>query len=81
MTDQIACPDPNCDAPARIIDRWSFGSTSGPVEHVNCGFYLTECWADGGMAWKIAHCREEPETEELLERVSRITAGLVRPGA
>jgi hypothetical protein len=35
-------------------------------EHVNCGFYLTECWADGGMAWKIAHCREEPETEELL---------------
>jgi hypothetical protein len=34
MTDQITCPDPNCDAPARIIDRWSFGSTSGPVEHV-----------------------------------------------
>lgn len=34
-------------------------------EHVNCGFYMTECWADGAMAWKVTHCREEPETEEL----------------
>jgi hypothetical protein len=34
-------------------------------EHVNCGFYMTACWADGAMAWKITHYREEPETEEL----------------
>jgi hypothetical protein len=38
MSDRIICPDPNCGAPARIVDRWSFGSTSGPAEHVktNC---------------------------------------------
>jgi hypothetical protein len=37
MPDVIACPDPACGAPARIIDRWTFGSTSGPVEHVKTG--------------------------------------------
>jgi len=35
MSDVIACPDPTCQASARITDRWAFGSTSGPVEHVN----------------------------------------------
>jgi hypothetical protein len=34
MSDLIACPDPNCDAPARITDRWRLGSTSGPVEQI-----------------------------------------------
>jgi hypothetical protein len=34
MPDMIACPDPTCRAPARIVDRWTWGSTSGPVEHV-----------------------------------------------
>jgi hypothetical protein len=34
MPDLIACPDPTCRAPARIVDRWTFGSTDGPVEHV-----------------------------------------------
>lgn len=34
MSDTIACPDPTCQAPARIVDRWTFGSTSGAVEHV-----------------------------------------------
>ena len=29
MSDVIACPDPTCRAPARIVDRWTFGSTSG----------------------------------------------------
>jgi hypothetical protein len=37
MPDLIACPDPACRAPARIVDRWTFGSTSGPVEHVKTG--------------------------------------------
>jgi hypothetical protein len=37
MSDVIACPDPTCRAPARIVDRWTFGSTSGPVEHVKTG--------------------------------------------
>jgi hypothetical protein len=34
MSDVIACPDPACQAPARIIDRWTWGSTNGAVEHV-----------------------------------------------
>lgn len=34
MSEIISCPDPNCGAPARIVDRWSFGSTDGQVEHV-----------------------------------------------
>ena len=35
--DVIACPDPACGAPARIVDRWNFESTGGPVEHVKTG--------------------------------------------
>ena len=34
MPDLIACPDPTCRAPARIVDRWSWGSSDGPVEHI-----------------------------------------------
>jgi hypothetical protein len=34
MTDLIACPDLTCRAPARIVDRWTWGSSDGPVEHV-----------------------------------------------
>jgi hypothetical protein len=37
MPDVIACPDPTCRAPARIVDRWAFGSTNGLVEHVKTG--------------------------------------------
>ena len=37
MYDVIACPDPTCRAPARIVDRWTWGSTDGPVEHVKTG--------------------------------------------
>lgn len=37
MPDVIACPEPTCRAPARIVDRWTFGSTNGPVEHVKTG--------------------------------------------
>jgi hypothetical protein len=37
MSDVIACPDPTCQAPARIVDRWTSGSRDGPVEHVETG--------------------------------------------
>jgi hypothetical protein len=36
-TDMIACPDPACAAEARIVDRWTFESTNGPVEQVKTG--------------------------------------------
>ena len=34
VPDVIAYPDPTCRASARIVDRWSWGSSDGPVEHV-----------------------------------------------
>ena len=34
MSEVIACPDPTCQAPARVVDRWSWGSSDGSVEHV-----------------------------------------------
>ena len=37
MPDRIACPDPTCQAPGRIVDRWTLWSTDGPVEHVKTG--------------------------------------------
>jgi hypothetical protein len=37
MPDIIACPDPTCSASARVVDRWIWGSTDGPVEHVKIG--------------------------------------------
>jgi hypothetical protein len=37
MQDLIACPDPACRAPARIVDRWTWGSSDGPVEHIKTG--------------------------------------------
>lgn len=30
----IHCPEPECPAPAEIVDRWTWGSTDGPVPHV-----------------------------------------------
>jgi hypothetical protein len=35
--DIVACPDPTCQAPAWVEDRWTWSSTDGPVEHVKTG--------------------------------------------
>jgi hypothetical protein len=68
----VVLDDPYDDAPAledeRVLARLSRATTVALFqlnEHVNCGIYMTGCWADGVMAWKVTHCREEPETEEL----------------
>jgi hypothetical protein len=37
MPDRIPCPDPACTAPAQIVDRWTWESTAGPIEHVKTG--------------------------------------------
>ena len=34
MPGTLPCPDPACTAPAQILDRWTWESTGGPVEHV-----------------------------------------------
>jgi len=66
MTDQIACPDPNCDAPARIIDRWSFGSTSGPVEHIK-----TMCERGHWFTPLVETLQPAEETRELVAEARR----------
>ena len=38
--DVVACPGPSCLSPAAVQERWTWMSTSGPVEHVK-----TECAA------------------------------------
>jgi len=35
MDERIPCPQ--CGAPAQITERFWFGSTAGPVEHVKTG--------------------------------------------
>jgi hypothetical protein len=37
MLEVIACPDPACGTAASIVDRWTWGSSDGPVEHVKTG--------------------------------------------
>lgn len=32
--DLVACPSPDCDLPAEVLDRVALPSTDGPVEHV-----------------------------------------------
>jgi hypothetical protein len=66
MTDQIACPDPNCAAPARITDRWSLGSTSGPVEHVK-----TMCERGHGFTPLVETLQPSEETRELVTDARR----------
>jgi hypothetical protein len=34
MAESIPCPEPACPEMATTIDRWSWPSTKGPVEHV-----------------------------------------------
>jgi hypothetical protein len=34
MPEFLHCPEPACGAPAEVVDRWTFASTSGPVPHV-----------------------------------------------
>jgi hypothetical protein len=54
------CPDPACQAPAEVTDRFALPSTSGPVEHVR-----TRCLAGHGftprvdslVAWPVMEAR------------------------
>ena len=34
MPDLIGCQAPTCRAPAMVVDRWTWRSTDGPLEHV-----------------------------------------------
>jgi hypothetical protein len=34
MTELVACPEPDCRAPAEILDDWLLDSPDGPVPNV-----------------------------------------------
>jgi hypothetical protein len=34
MLSLLPCPEPDCDAPAEVLDRTTLSSTCGPIEHV-----------------------------------------------
>jgi hypothetical protein len=59
MPDVIACPDPACGAPARIVDRWTWGSSDGPVEHVKTG-----CERGHWFTPTVESLRPQPATTE-----------------
>ena len=42
--DLLRCPEPTCQAPATVLDRFVLSSTSGPVEHAK-----TSCLAGHGF--------------------------------
>jgi hypothetical protein len=68
----VVLDDPYDDAPAledeHVLARLSRVASVALFqvnEHLGCGLYMAGCWAEGVMAWKVTHCREEPETEEF----------------
>jgi hypothetical protein len=42
--DIVACPDPTCQSPAWVHQRWTWPSTDGPVEHVQTGCESGHCF-------------------------------------
>jgi hypothetical protein len=60
MPDVIACPDPACGVPSRIVDRWTWRSTDGPVEHVKTG-----CERGHWFTPTVASLDRRPATTEV----------------
>jgi hypothetical protein len=34
MIQTTTCPDPECQAPAEVLDQFDLASTDGPIEHI-----------------------------------------------
>jgi hypothetical protein len=56
MLDLIHCPQPDCDAPADVVDRFVLDSTDGPIEHIRTScvhghwFLLPTAWSSTVVA-------------------------------
>jgi hypothetical protein len=70
--DIVACPDPTCPAPASVHDRWTWASTSGPVEHVKTGCEAGH-WFTPLAASLVPYRLPNPATvlQELQEQLAR----------
>ncbi len=56
----VRCPDGACAAPAEVIDRWTWPSTDGPLEHLR-----TRCLHGHGYTVRV-----EPQTlEDVLAEI------------
>ena len=66
MSDSISCPDPTCAASAQIIDRWTWESTAGPVEHVK-----TMCGRGHGFTPPLDSLAAEPTAPPLVALAAR----------
>jgi hypothetical protein len=75
MPDPIACPDPTCTAPAMIIDRWTWRSTNGPVEHVK-----TRCARGHWFTPTLDALAAQPASPPLVAPTLRQANALQRRG-
>jgi hypothetical protein len=67
--DVVACPDPTCQAPAWVHDRWTWPSTDGPVEHVKTGCGAGHWFTP--MAASLVPFRAPTPTTRRVEEVVR----------
>ena len=67
--DVVACPDPTCQAPAWVHDRWTWPSTDGPVEHVKTGCEAGHWFTP--MAASLVRFRAPTPTPRRVEEVVR----------
>jgi hypothetical protein len=65
LPELIACPEPGCDVPAGVVDRFVLASTGGPVEHARTwcleGHGFTQR-VDALVAWPMVRARRPLET-------------------
>jgi hypothetical protein len=65
LPELISCPEPGCDVPAGVVDRFVLASTGGPVEHVRTwcleGHGFTQR-VDALVAWPMVRARRPLET-------------------
>jgi hypothetical protein len=64
MLQVFSCPDPTCRAPARVVDRWTWASSDGPVHHVK-----TMCQRGHWFTPTVDSLRRRSERSEQLERL------------
>ncbi len=68
----LRCPDPDCEAPAEVVDRWCQESTDGPLEHVR-----TRCLQRHHFTVLAERLRPSPDS---VPRASRRLAAPSDPG-
>ena len=61
-----SAPTSTCRAPARMVDRWTWASTAGPVEHVKTGCERGHWFTHGELARPATGAGGEPSPMPVL---------------